>query len=105
MNTSLRARLGFYIKKDGRRSSPLTPGPGASRGSRSGRSDGVIIEGPYRNLTDSGGLLVGGGGKRDQYDLGLYSTSNVKTNVIAEPFEHIDNDDEGIHLRVDMEQN
>ena len=94
MNTSLRARLG---------NSPLTPGPGASRDSRSGRSDG-IIEGPYRNLTDSGGLLVGGGGKRDQYDLGLYSTSNVKTNVIAEPFEHII-DDEGIHLRVDLEQN
>ena len=94
---TLKTRLSSYIKKN-RSSLPLNQSH-AARGSRGyqSRTDGA--NGPYRNLTDGGPLVS----DKEELDLGLYLTQTVKTNVIAEPIEHID--DDGIHLRVDLEQN
>ena len=95
---TLKAKLSFYIRKD-RSSLPLNQSHASRASGRQGmQSNPDGIDGPYRNLTDRGPLVS----DREEYDLGLYLTQTVKTNVIAEPFEHIDED--GIHLRVDMEQ-
>ena len=70
----------------------------ASHGGRGLQSRTDRIDGPYRNLRDGGPAVSG----KEEFDLGLYSTQTVKTNVIAEPFDHLD--DDGICLRVDLEQ-
>ena len=56
------------------------------------------IDEPYRN---AGNRELANSGK-ESYDLELFSTQAVKTNVVAGPFK--DYDDDRIHLRVDLEQ-
>ena len=96
---TLKAKLSFYIRKE-RSRLPLNQSHALrASGSKGTQSRTDVINGPYRNLTDRGPLVSDNG----EYDLGLYLTRTVKTKVIAEPFEHIDED--GIHLRVTLEQN
>lgn len=57
------------------------------------------MNGHYQNLRD-GALAIRG---KEEYELGLYSANSVKTNVVAGPFEGLQ--DDRIHLKVDLEQN
>ena len=93
---TLKAIFNSYFKKY-RSSLPLSQSH-TSHGTRGyqNRKDG--IDGPYRNLRDGGPAVSG----KEEYDLGLYSTQTVKTNVTAEHCKHFD--DDGIRLRVDLEQ-
>ena len=70
--------------------------PSHGENSRKRRTDS--IDGSYRNLEDGAPGIAGKG----QYDLGEYCTHSVKTNVVAEPL--ADFHDDGIHLRLDLEQ-
>ena len=56
------------------------------------------MNGHYQNLRDG----ATGIRRKDNYDLGLYSTDTVKTNVVAGPFESFH--DDRIHLKTDLEQ-
>lgn len=67
-------------------------------GTHSYRGKGDGIDGPYQNLKDRA-LSIG---DREAFDLGLYPTHGVKTNVSVEPY--ADFSDDRIHLRVDLEQ-
>lgn len=93
---STQSKLSSYFKKY---RSSLSQGH-ASRGSTGYQSGTEGIDGPYRNLRDGGPAVSG----KEDFDLGLYCTQTVNTNVTAEPFEYLDDDDGGIRLRVDLEQ-
>ena len=56
------------------------------------------MNGHYQNLRDGAVAVT----SKEEYELGLYSTDRVNTNVVAGPFEgsHVDR----IHLKVDSEQ-
>lgn len=55
------------------------------------------IDGPYRNLKEGEPAVSG----KEEYDLGLYPTQ-IETGVTVEPLG--DFEDDGIRLRVDLEQ-
>ena len=57
------------------------------------------IDGPYRNITDW--ELTNG--SKESYQMELTSAQAVKTHVAATSFEGYHEND-GIHLRVDLEQ-
>ena len=57
------------------------------------------MNGRYQNLRDGATGIRG----REEYELGLYSTDTVKTNVVAGPFGSFH--DDRILLKVDLEQN
>ena len=57
------------------------------------------MNGHYQKLRDG----ATGIRRKEEYELGLYSTDTVKTNVVAGPFESFHDDE--THLKVDLEQN
>ena len=94
--TSLRSKLIYYSSKL-HGNSPLRQSQ-ASHGSNIHKSRAAGMNGPYRNLKDRGQAANDDG----VYDLAIYPAQNVKTDVVAEPFGAFS--DDGIHLRVDLEQ-
>ena len=94
--TSLPLKITYYSSKL-HGSTPVRQAQ-APNGSNIHKSGTSRNNGPYRNLRDRQ-LVVNDDGA---YDLALYAAPNVKTTVVAEPFEALS--DDRIHLRVDLEQ-